>query len=85
MTGKKRLVLLLGCFIAITSSAQKPAKQYNIDSSFADLDYDELFSDLDFLIDSLTEPRSFGLFNIAAGYNYFSSESKESLLIQIRL
>ena len=82
MTGKMRLVLLLGCFIAITSSAQKPAKQYNIDSSFADLDYDELFSDLDFLIDSLTEPRSFGLFNIAAGYNYFSSESKESLLIQ---
>ena len=56
MTGKMRLVLLLGCFIAITSSAQKPAKQYNIDSSFADLDYDELFSDLDFLIDSLTEP-----------------------------
>jgi len=84
MTGKMRLVLLLGCFMALNSYAQKPAKQYNIDSSFADLDYDVLFDDLDNLLDSLTAPRSFGLFNIAAGYNYFSSESKESLLIQSR-
>ena len=84
MTGKMRLVLLLVLFIAVHSSAQKPAKDVNIDSSFTALDYEELFNELDLLLDSLTEPRSFGLFNIAAGYNYYSSESKESLLIQTR-
>ena len=84
MTGKMRLVLLLVLFIAVHSSAQKPAKETHIDSSFTDLDYEELFNELDILLDSLTEPRSFGLFNIAAGYNYFSFESKESLLIQTR-
>jgi len=84
MTGKLRLVLMLGCFMALTSSAQKPAKQTGIDSSFAEFDYDMLLSELDLLLDSLTAPRSFGLFNIAAGYNYFGFESKESLSIQSR-
>ena len=73
-----RLVFLLGIFIAINSSAQKPAKQPDIDTSFTDIDYDELFNELDLLLDSLTKPRDFGLFNIAVGYNYFNYESKES-------
>jgi hypothetical protein len=81
MTRKMRLVFLLGLFIAINSSAQKPEKQTAIDTSFADLDYDELFNELDLLLDSLTQPRSFGLFNIAAGYNYFNYESKESYVL----
>jgi hypothetical protein len=78
MTGKMRLVLLLGLFITINSSAQKPAKEPDIDTSFSDIDYDDLFNELDQLLDSLTKPRSFGLFNMAVGYNYFNYESKES-------
>ena len=81
MTRKMRLVLLIGLFIAINSSAQKPEKQPDIDTSFTDLDYDDLFNELDLLLDSLTKPRSFGLFNIAAGYSYFNYESKESYLL----
>src|SRR5512139_3841604 len=78
MTRKMRLVLLLGLFIATGSFAQKPAKQPDIDTSFTDIDYDELFNELDLLLDSLTKPRDFGLFNIAVGNNYFNYESKES-------
>jgi hypothetical protein len=81
MTRKMRLVLLLGLFIAINCSAQKPAKQPDIDTSFSDLDYDDLFNELDLLLDSLTKPRSFGLFNMAVGYSYFNYESKESYLL----
>ena len=81
MTGKMRLVFLIGLFIAISSSAQKPEKHPDIDTSFADLDYDDLFNEIDLLLDSLTKPRSFGLFNIAAGYNYFNYESKGSYLL----
>jgi hypothetical protein len=85
MTGKMRLVLLFGFFlIATTSSAQKPEKQFDIDTSFADLDYDELFNELDLLLDSLTAPRNFGLVNIAAGYNFFNYSSKESYLLESR-
>jgi hypothetical protein len=82
MTGKMRLIFLLGLFITINSSAQKPAKQPDIDTSFTDLDYDELFNELDLLLDSLTAPRSFGLFNIAVGYNYFNYQAKESYLLE---
>lgn len=82
MTGKMRLVLLLGLFIAMSSSAQEPSKQTDIDTSFADLDYDELFNELDLLLDSLTAPRSFALFNVAVGYNYFNYQAKESYLLE---
>jgi len=82
MTGKMRLVLLLGFFIAMTSSAQQPSKPSDIDTSFADLDYDDLFNELDLLLDSLTAPRSFALFNIAVGYNYFNYQAKESYLLE---
>ena len=82
MTGKMRLVLLIGLLITITSSAQKPVKPPDIDTSFTDVDYDELFNELDLLLDSLTKPRDFGLFNIAVGYNYFNYESKESYLLE---
>lgn len=72
------MIFLFGLFIATNSSAQKPTKQTDIDTSFTDIDYDDLFNELDQLLDSLTKPRNFGLFNIAAGYNYFNYESKES-------
>lgn len=78
-----RLVFLFGLFfIAIASFAQKPAKPVDIDTSFSDVDYEDLFNELDQLLDSLTAPRSFTLFNIAAGYNYFNYASKESYLLE---
>jgi hypothetical protein len=84
MTGKMRLVLLLVLFIAMTSSAQKPSKQPDIDTSFLDIDYDDLFNELDLLLDSITAPRSFGLFNIAVAYNYFNYQAKESYTLTAR-
>src|SRR4029078_10032598 len=81
MTQKMRLVLLIGLFIAVNSSAQNPTKQPDIDTSFTDVDYDELFNELDLLRDSLTTPRNFGLFNVAVGYNYFNYQAKESYLL----
>jgi hypothetical protein len=82
MSGKMCLALLLGVFITISSSAQKPTKQPDIDTSFTDVDYDELFNELDLLLDSLTAPRSFGLFNLGVGFNYFNYQSKESYLLE---
>lgn len=82
MAGKIRLILLVALFVATTSSAQQPSKQHDIDTSFADLDYDELFNELDLLLDSLTAPRSFALFNIAAGNNYFNYQAKGSYLLE---
>lgn len=77
-----RLVFLLGLFIALSSSAQKPVKPADIDTSFTDLDYEELFDELDLLLDSLTAPRSFALFNIGIGHNYFNYQSKSSYLLE---
>jgi hypothetical protein len=82
MTGKMRLVFLFGLLITLASSAQKPAKQTDIDSSFADLDYDDLFNELDLLLDSLTAPRNFALFNVAVGHNYFNYQSKSTYLLE---
>ena len=77
-----RLVFLLSVFIALSSLAQNPTKGTDIDTSFADLDYDELFNELDLLLDSLTEPKSFTLFNVAVGHNYFNYQSKSSYLLE---
>lgn len=82
MTGKMRLVFLLGFFVALSSHAQDTTKKFDIDTSFTDVDYDELFNELDMLLDSLTAPRNFGLINIAAGYNYFNYQAKESYLLE---
>jgi hypothetical protein len=40
------------------------------------LDYEEIFSELDALLDSLNTPRSFTLINISAGSSFFSYTSK---------
>lgn len=77
-----RLVSLLVLFLAMTSSAQKPSKQTDIDTSFSDIDYDDLFNELDLLLDSLTAPRSFAMFNIGIGNNYFNYQSKSSYLLE---
>ena len=80
MTGKIRILLLLGLSMTFSVSAQKPAKQTDIDTSFTD--YYALFNELDALLDSLTAPRNFTLFNIGIGNNYFNYESKGSYLLE---
>ena len=86
MTRKILLLFVTGLLVSAVSYAQKPEKQKNIDSSFADLsnldDYDELFNELDKLLDSLTAPRNFTLFNIAIGTSYFNYESKSSYFLE---
>ena len=64
MIGKNSLVLLLSFFITLIAAAQKPVKEQTIDSTFEELDYDVFFNELDALLDSLTAPKSFLLFNL---------------------
>jgi len=82
MTRKMRLVLMLVLFIGMTASAQKPEKHPDVDTTFDDLDYDDLFNELDKLLDSLTAPRNFVMFNIGVGNSYFNYESKSSYSVE---
>lgn len=86
MTRKILLLVLAGLLVSVTSFAQRPEKQKNIDSSLADLgnfeDYEDLFNELDKLLDSLTAPRNFILFNVALGSNVFNYSSKNSYLLE---
>ncbi len=52
------------------------------DTTFTD--YDELFSELDALIDSLTAPRSFTVFNLSIGSGFFTYESKSATTTEIK-
>lgn len=74
-----RKLLLTICAVLFTQfcHAQKGKDSIAVDSSF--FDYEELFSELDALIDSLHAPRSFTLINLAIGQSYFSyKQAKES-------
>lgn len=54
--------------------AQKEKFPPAVDTTFTD--YDELFSELDALIDSLTTPRSFTLVNVGFASGFFTYDSK---------
>jgi hypothetical protein len=82
MIRKMHLLFLLGLSLAGVAHAQKPVKQADMDSSFADMDYEDLFNELDALLDSLTAPRNFTLFNIGVGNNFFNYQSKSSYLLE---
>lgn len=86
MTRKILLLVFTGLLVSTASFAQQPEKQKAIDSSLAFLgdleDYDDLFNELDKLLDSLTAPRNFTLFNIAIGSSYFNYQSKSSYLLE---
>lgn len=78
-----RLFILIGFFITLRSAAQEPVKQPPVtDTSFLEEDYDILFNELDALLDSLTKPRNFSLFNIGVGNSYFNFESKENFQME---
>ena len=68
---------MVGCFITIFAAAQDSAKKASIDTSFGDMDIEELFSELDALLDSLTAPKSFLLVNIGMGNSSFSYSGKD--------
>ena len=71
----RRIVITIGSFFIVNlCSAQKNKDSIAIDTSF--IDYDELFSELDALIDSLTSPRSFTMFNLAMGQAFLTYEGK---------
>src|ERR1700694_1802552 len=80
MHGRISLLVLIGLLTATMALAQKPVRHPDVDTSFTD--YDVLFNELDALLDSLTAPRSFLLFNIAVSSNYFNYESKTSYLLK---
>src|SRR5206468_2931229 len=77
---KRRFLLVGGLLFTIAAFAQQPAKQQEADTSFTD--YEVLFSDLSGLLDSLTSPHNFVVFNISAGTSYFNYASKSSYLLE---
>ena len=79
---KMRLIVLSLLMITVDASAQMPEKKPAIDTTFNDEDYDLLFNDLDKLLDSLTTPRSFVMFNIGIGNSYFNYETKSGFALQ---
>ena len=71
----RRLVITIGSFFIVSLCfAQRNKDSLAIDTTFTD--YDELFSELDALIDSLTAPRSFTIFNIGLGTGFLTYENK---------
>lgn len=58
----------------VVSSAQKALDSLTSDIDLAD--YDALFSELDNLLDSLAEPRSLAVFNLAVGKSYLTFEKQ---------
>jgi hypothetical protein len=75
------ILLILSAFLVRGNLiAQDSLKQVNTDTSF--IDYDELFNELDVLLDSLAAPRNFLLFNVGVGKNFFNYESKSSYLLE---
>ena len=81
MHGKMRLLFSFGLVITMTCAAQKPDKKNDMDTSFLE-DYDLIFNELDALLDSLTAPRDFTLFNIGVGNSFLNYQSKSSYILE---
>jgi hypothetical protein len=82
MTARLILLMMLGIFATSVVSAQTPVKQTDIDTSL--IDYDVLFDDFEAILDSMTAPRSFLLFNMATANNYYSYQSKSTFYLENR-
>lgn len=78
----------LFCFLfAIMMGLFAPAQEKEeavLDTSFAEEDYDLLFSELDSLIDSLMKPRSFWIANLSVGSNVFNFPSRAGYSLESR-
>lgn len=71
----KRLLFFQFFAIGILCHAQNPKDSSLRDTSF--LDYEEIFSELDALLDSLNTPRNFSLANITLSRNFFTYINNE--------
>lgn len=79
----RKLLLTIGAVLLLQfCPAQKGTDSLAIDTSF--LDYEELFSELDALIDSLSAPRSFTLINLAVGQSYFTYQPSKGQTSETR-
>lgn len=77
------LPLFVICLLTFTTaSAQQQEDSLAIDTSF--VDYDELFSELDLLMDSLLRPRSFTVANLAVGNGFFNYTSEKDFNSETR-
>jgi hypothetical protein len=65
----KQIFVLLLSLTATVCFGQKEKSSALTDTTI--YDYDELFSELDALIDSLYTPRSFGMVNVGVGTGFF--------------
>jgi hypothetical protein len=70
----KRIFFIALLFVGYCCHAQHKKDSVLIDTTF--LDYDEIFSELDALLDSLNTPRSFSLVDVTVGNNYFNYTTK---------
>lgn len=79
---RKLLLAISAVLLVQFCHAQKGKDSLTIDTSF--LDYEELFSELDALIDSLSAPRSFTLINLAMGQSYFTYQPSNEMATETR-
>lgn len=70
-------LIILGCSLTCLCFAQKGRDPFSVDTSF--VDYDELISELDHLIDSLTSPRSYTVANVNLGPSFLAYENEKNL------
>ncbi len=73
----RKLLLIIGAAFLITNAHSQ--KVLPPDST---LNYDDLFSDLDDFLDSLSSPRNMFLVNIGISNRYFNYESERSFLLE---
>ncbi len=74
---KRKLLVILIVLTGIQNvQAQKDTTNKN--AIYSDIDYDELFNELDDFLDSLTKPRSFAIVNMSVGNRIFNFKSASS-------
>ena len=79
----RKIFLTIGSFFIVSlCSAQHGRDSIAVDTSFTD--YEELFSELDALIDSLTSPRSFTMFNVSLGQSFLTYEGKAAITTETK-
>jgi hypothetical protein len=72
----KLTITALSFCLANVCSAQKEKHPPAVDTTFSN--YDELFNELDLLLDSLAEPQNVTLFNLSAGPSFLSYETRNA-------
>jgi hypothetical protein len=77
-----KLFVTIVCFCLLNVCAAQTKDTFAIDTTF--VDYEELFSELDDLLDSLTAPRSMAVFNLSVGQGFLTYEGKGTVTTEAR-